>query len=130
MTSLWIIFYSVLGAFALSRLVTLAVLHWKILPRDILSNNSRWRVHHFVYGNVLIIIAAFVVIGFGVDASQWWVALLFGAGLGLILDEFPHWKGDVEELTRNVLFMREAAIAVVLGEMIILGLILGQWLAG
>lgn len=93
------------------------VLKWKVLPKNTLSNGRR--VHHFVYGNVLILITSFLVIGLGVDATSIFIAIAYGIGLGLILDEFPHWLGNVKELTRNVPIIPGALPAIIVAEVII-----------
>lgn len=112
MLSLLIILASIVSVVIISRLITFAVLKWKVLPKNTLSNGKR--VHHFVYGNVLIVFTSFLVIGLGVDGAAWWIALLYGIGLGLVLDEFPHWIGNVKELTRNVAIIPGAIPAALL----------------
>lgn len=121
MNQLWIIFISVLIVVITSRIITFAVLEWKILPKRVLSNGKR--VHHFVYGNILIVIAALLSIGLG-QGDSWLTALIFGIGLGLVLDEFPHWTGNVKELTRNTPIIPGAIPAVIIAELIILGMIM------
>ncbi len=103
-----------------SRVITFAVLQWRILPLRSLSNGRRF--HHFVYGNFLILLTSFLVIAMGVDASVWWIVIPYGIGLGLILDEFPHWLGNVKELTRNVLIVPGAlpAVAVAIALLVLL----------
>ena len=118
MTSLLIIFASILIVFAISRLVTFMVLKWKVLPKNTLSNGRR--VHHFVYGNALILATSFLIIGLGVDATNVFIAIFYGIGIGLILDEFPHWMGNVKELTRNVPIVPGAIPAIIIAEAIIL----------
>ncbi len=118
MTSLWIIFASILIVFIVSRLITFMVLKWKVLPKNTLSNGRR--VHHFVYGNVLILLASFLSIGLCVVASNIFIAIAYGLGLGLILDEFPHWLGNVKELTRSVPIIPGAIPAIIFAEVVIL----------
>lgn len=120
MGPLFIILICIIGVVTISRLITFAVLKWRILPKNTLSNGRR--VHHFVYGNALIVLASFLVIGLGVDGALWWIAVLYGVGLGLVLDEFPHWIGNVKELTRNVPIIPGAipAVAVACGVILIL----------
>ena len=122
MISLWIIFSCILFVFTISRLITFMVLRWKVLPKSTLSNGRR--VHHFVYGNVLILTASFLVIGLDFDATNNFIVIIYGIGLGLILDEFPHWLGNVKELTRNVAIIPGAIPAVIAAETIIIVLII------
>ena len=98
------------------------VLKWKVLPKNTLSNGRR--VHHFVYGNILILLASFLVIGLGVDATSIFIAIAYGVGIGLVLDEFPHWLGNVKELTRNVPIIPGAIPVIILAELILLLIIL------
>lgn len=88
-----------------------------------LSNGRR--PHHFVYGNFLIVSASFAVIGLHADPTHIAVLLAYGVGLGLVLDEFPHWIGNTKELQRNVPILRSGAIAtgVVLVVLLILSYI-------
>lgn len=109
MDPLLIIFCSILVTFLLSRLIAYAVLVWRILPERILSNGRR--LHHFVYGNILIVFTSFAVIGLGANPTSIVALIAYGVGLGLILDEFPHWLGDVKELRRNVPIIRGGLIA-------------------
>lgn len=100
MQPLLVLFLCILLTFLVSRLITFAVLVWRIVPESALSNGRR--PHHFVYGNILILLASFAVIGLHIDPSNIIVLTGYGIGLGLVLDEFPHWMGDTKELGRNV----------------------------
>jgi len=122
MINLWIIVILVALVFIISRLIALAVLRWHILPRKALSNGHR--PHHFVYGNILIVLTSFLVIGLGVDTTNVWIAIAYGLGLGLVLDEFPHWLGNVKELTRNTPVIPGALPAVIIVEVVLLVVIL------
>lgn len=109
MYPLLVIFCSILATFLVSRFVAYAVLVWRTLPQKTLSNGNR--PHHFVYGNILIVIASFAVIGLGVDPTNIVILIAYGVGLGLVLDEFPHWLGNIKELQRNVPIIRGGLIA-------------------
>lgn len=122
MNNILIIALTIPGVYLLSRLLTLAVLKWKILPANVLSNGKR--PHHFVYGNVLIVSVALAAVGFGVNPSSWYLAVLLGVGLGLVLDEFPHWTGNVKELSRNVIFIPQSLWAIVAVECALLLILL------
>lgn len=102
------------------------VLKWKILPLSTLSNGKR--PHHFVYGNFLIILTSFLVIGLGIDPENTFVIVAYGIGIGLILDEFPHWMGSVKELTRNVPLIPGAIPAIIASELTLLLLIILKYL--
>ena len=121
MSSLLVIFFCILGVFLASRFIALASLKWKILPVRILSNGKRY--HHFVWGNFLIVGAAFLAFGLGISPDNIYLVTMFGIGLGLVLDEFPHWTGNVKELTRNIPIIPGAIPVVVAVELFILILI-------
>ncbi|MEI7689453.1 MAG: hypothetical protein WCI79_00610 [Candidatus Saccharibacteria bacterium] len=127
MNSLLVIFLCVLGVFLISRFIALGSLKWKILPVKILSNGKRY--HHFVWGNFLIVGAAFMVFGLGLDVNNIYLVVIFGIGLGLVLDEFPHWTGDVKELTRNIPIIPGAVPVVAAVELFILILLALKYLA-
>lgn len=46
-----------------------------------------------------------MAIGLGIRKHKNWFALFYGIGLGLVLDEFLLWVGDVKQLTSNVLWV-------------------------
>lgn len=54
--------------------------------------------------------------------SQWPLTLTLGVGLGLVIDEFPHWIGNIKELNRNVTFMRSSFLALVVAEFLLFGI--------
>ncbi len=107
--------------FVISRIITLLVLHFHVLPKNVLSNNKR--PHHFVYGNILVILTSFLVIVLNIKTTLL-IVILYGFGIGLILDEFPHWLGNVKELTRNVKFIKGSIIAIIVSIIVLLGLFL------
>lgn len=100
-----IILISIVSVFIISRLITFSIMEWKILPKFLFSSFGNFRLHHFVYGNILITITSFLAIGLGFRKHKNWFALFYGIGLGLVLDEFLLWVGDVEQLTSNVLWI-------------------------
>jgi hypothetical protein len=92
-----IILISIVTVFAISRIITFSIIEWKILPKFLFSALGAFRLHHFVYGNMLITITSFLAIGLGIRKHKNWFALFYGVGLGLVLDEFLLWVGDVEQ---------------------------------
>lgn len=100
-----IILTSIVVVFIISRLVTFSVMEWKIFPPALFARIGDFRLHHFVYGNILITITSFFAIGLGIRKHKNWFALFYGIGLGLVLDEFLLWMGDVKQLTSNVLWI-------------------------
>ena len=114
-----IILTSIIIVFIVSRIITFSVLEWKILPKSLFALLGDFRLHHFVYGNILITITSFFAIGLGVRKHKNWFALFYGIGLGLVLDEFLLWIGDVEQLTNNVLWIPYSTTAVSIVSLII-----------
>lgn len=106
----------VLVVVIISRLIAFMVIRWKVLPINTLSNGHR--VHHFVWGNFLILLTSFLVIGLGINVNIF-IIILYGIGLGLVLDEFPHWIGNVKELTRNIEIIPGALPVVLTAEVIL-----------
>lgn len=76
----------------------------------------------------MVILTSFLVIALGVSSSNIVIVILFGIGLGLILDEFPHWMGNIKELTRNVPIIPGSIVAIVISESLILTLIIMKYL--
>ncbi len=100
-----IILVSIISTFLISRSLTYMILVQKSLPSYLFLDFGFFRLHHFVYGNILITITSFLAIGLGIRKHKNWFALFYGVGLGLVLDEFLLWVGDVEQLTSNVLWI-------------------------
>lgn len=114
-----IILTSILVVFIVSRIITFSVLEWKILPKSLFAVLGDFRLHHFVYGNILITVTSFFAIGLGIRKHKNWFALFYGIGLGLVLDEFLLWIGDVEQLTSNVLWIPYSTTAIAIVSLII-----------
>jgi hypothetical protein len=119
-----IILISIVTVFLVSRLITFSVLEWKILPKSLFAILGDFRLHHFVYGNILITITSFMAIGLGIRKHKNWFALFYGIGLGLVLDEFLLWIGDVEQLTSNVLWIPHSFTAIATVSLIIASIIM------
>jgi len=107
-----IILLSIISVFIVSRIITFSIIEWKILPPFLFVALGEFRLHHFVYGNILITITSFLAIGLGIRRHKNWFALFYGIGLGLVLDEFLLWVGDVEQLTSNVLWIPYSGVIV------------------
>lgn len=107
-----IILISIISVFIISRLITFSIMEWKILPPFLLFALGEFRLHHFVYGNILITITSFLAIGLGIRQHKNWFAFFYGIGLGLVLDEFLLWMGDVKQLTSNVLWIPYSGVII------------------
>jgi hypothetical protein len=107
-----LIILGVVGVTIVSRLVTYLILVKKSLPFWLFAQIGGYRLHHFVYGNILILVTGFFAIGLGTKKYHYLFAALYGIGVGLVLDEFLPWVGDVKQLSNNVLFIPDSLKAV------------------
>lgn len=110
--SLLIILASILVMFAINRSVAYLALEKHLLPLSVFLNIKGFRLHHFVYGNILILVTSFLAIGLNTKVNRSWLALFYGLGLGLVLDEFPLWMGDIHQLNSYVVFIPYAPTAI------------------
>ena len=118
-----IILVSIVGVFLVSRSLTYLILVEQILPRFLFLNLNGFRLHHFVYGNILIVITSFIAIVFGLRSHKNWFALFYGIGLGLVLDEFLLWMGDVNQLQSSVMWIPYSSSVVAIAGLIIASII-------
>ena len=89
------------------------------------STSSGLHLHHLVWGIVLILLSGFL--GFAVNPVSPWnevLAVLFGVGAGLTLDEFALWVylKDVYWAEEGRASFDAVIIAAVLGGLVVLGL--------
>ena len=119
-----IILTGIIGVTIVSRIATYLVLVKKVFPLWVFLQFGDYRLHHFVYGNILILITSFFAIGLGIKKHKYWFATFYGIGLGLILDEFFLWVGDVAQLTANVLWIPYSTTVVALAVLIITSIIM------
>lgn len=119
-----IILISIIGVTIFSRIITYLILIKGVLPPGLFAQIGNFRLHHFVYGNVLILITSFLAIGLGIRKHRNLFALFYGIGLGLVLDEFLLWMGDIRQLTSNVLFIPYSITVVAIASLIIATIIM------
>ena len=119
-----IILLSIVSIFVISRTLTYMILVQKSLPSYLFLDFGFFRLHHFVYGNVLITITSFLAIGRGIRNHKNWFALFYGIGLGLVLDEFLLWMGDTNQLTSIVLFIPHSATIIAIVSLLIASIIM------
>lgn len=119
-----IILLSIISVFIISRTITYMILVQKSLPMYLFLDFGFFRLHHFVYGNILITITSFLAIGLGIRKHKNWFALFYGIGLGLVLDEFLLWMGDVSELNNIVLFIPHSATVIAIVSLFIASIIM------
>lgn len=119
-----IILASIISVFLISRTLTYLILVQKSLPSYLFLDFGFFRLHHFVYGNILITITSFLAIGLGINKHKNLFALFYGIGLGLVLDEFLLWMGDTKQLTNIVLFIPHSATVIAVVSVIIASIIM------
>ena len=121
---LLIILAGIIGVTIVSRIAAYLILVKNALPIWLFLQIGDYRLHHFVYGNILILITSFFAIGLGIKKHKYLFATFYGIGLGLILDEFLLWVGDVSQLTANVLWIPYSTTVVALAVLIITSIIM------
>jgi hypothetical protein len=119
-----IILISIISVFFVSRTLTYMILVQKSLPSYLFLDLGFFRLHHFVYGNILITITSFLAIGLGIRKHKNLFALFYGIGLGLVLDEFLLWMGDTKQLTSIVLFIPHSVTVIAAVSLLIASIIM------
>jgi hypothetical protein len=89
------------------------------------ETKSGLHIHHFVWGICLLIISGFL--GFALQPDSPWVeilAVLFGMGTGLALDEFALWLHleDVYWSEQGRQSLDAVVVAAIVGGMVVLGI--------
>lgn len=107
-----LIMVSILGTFIVARIVAYLVLVTKTLPRSLFVQIGDFRLHHFVYGNIVIIVTGFLAIGLGIRKHKNLFAIAYGIGLGMVLDEFMLWVGDPVQLVSNTIWIPHSTTVI------------------
>jgi hypothetical protein len=116
---------SILATVLVVRLIvyiTAGLPHKKGLPRWFQFEIRGLHLHHFVLGNVIILALGFLTIVLQYPIHPTLALIVFGIGLGLILDEFTMWLGNVKHLVSDAIVLRQN-VAIVSLVLIILLLI-------
>lgn len=76
--------------FLLLRLLTYGI-RYQFLPFKNVVVGGGLHIHHFVWGILLLIVVGFL--GLMLENARWhpWLAVVFGIGAALVLDEFAIW---------------------------------------
>ena len=84
------VFVSFLVTFVLLRALTYGI-RYRLLPIRNVVTPGGLHVHHFVWG--IFILLAVGLLALGLDQARWHprLAILFGVGAALVLDEFALW---------------------------------------
>jgi hypothetical protein len=112
---------SFLITFALIRLLTYSI-HNNLGPfHDIVIGGSgaSIHIHHYMWGLLLIAVCGFLALS--LDAARWhpWLAIPFGIGLALVLDEFA-----LLLQLKDVYWAQQGRISVDIGVIVAAGLVL------
>jgi hypothetical protein len=113
---------SFLITFALIRLLTYSI-HNNLGPfHDIViggGSGGTIHIHHYMWGLFLIAICGFLALS--LDAAKWhpWLAIPFGIGLALVLDEFA-----LLLQLKDVYWAQQGRISVDIGVVVAAGLLL------
>jgi hypothetical protein len=82
----------------LARAISYLVIEQQALPHALFVTIEGYRLHHFVYGNFIILVIGFLKIVLGLKIPPRFAALVYGVGLGLVIDEFALWSGAIRYL--------------------------------
>jgi hypothetical protein len=74
-------------------------------------------VHHYVYGIFILTAAGYLALTFKGARATFWIALLYGLGVGLTFDEFGFWINPVFQ--RGVRWNSNGITAIVLGLLLV-----------
>ncbi len=103
------------------RLLTYAI-RYQLVPIQNVVTPGGLHIHHFVWGILILLLVGFT--GLTIDQRKWhpWLALPFGFGAALVLDEFALWLN-----LRDVYWAAEGRWSVDAG--IVAASLLGLYLA-
>jgi hypothetical protein len=118
------ILVSMIVVFIISRLITYLVIIKHTLPGSLFLNIKGFRIHHFVYGNIIITVTSFLAIGLGIKSHKRLFAICYGIGLGLVLDEFLMWMGDVPLFSTNVLWVPHSTSVIAVAALLVASFIM------
>ena len=87
-----VILVTFLVTFGLVRLITHSIRadRFKRVLRNVQTSGGL-HIHHLVPGIILLLVSGYLGIGLSNDVSEKFVAILFGIGAALTLDEFALW---------------------------------------
>lgn len=106
----------------LARLISYLVIHAETLPDFLFVTVRGYRLHHFVYGNTILVSLGFVKFILEAKISKKITGLVYGVGLGLVIDEFSLWSGGLTYLLPHNVYILNSVnlIAVLVVTMIML----------
>ncbi len=93
----------------LSRLVGFLVIDGHVLPASVFVDIHGYRLHHFVYGNIILTVLGFLTFILNVEIAPGIAAMIYGIGLGFVMDEFILWLGSITYLSVNSIWVFNTA---------------------
>jgi len=117
----FLVLSSFLATFVLTRVVTHSIRREGRIGRNIRLRGVR--VHHLVPGILLLLVTGYLSIALGVRSDSRLIAVMFGAGAALTLDEFALWLHleDVYWTERGRHSVHVVLAVAAVGSLILLG---------
>jgi hypothetical protein len=100
---MWVSF---IGTFLFLRFLTYGI-RYHFLPFRNIVTSGGLHIHHFVWGILILLIVGFLGIMIDSQRLHAWLAVAFGIGAALVIDEFALWLN-----LRDVYWAREGRISV------------------
>jgi hypothetical protein len=92
--------------FLFLRFLTYGIRYHFLPARNIVTSGGL-HIHHFVWGIFILLIVGFLGITINSPRLHAWLAVAFGIGAGLVLDEFALWLN-----LRDVYWLREGRVSI------------------
>lgn len=84
---MWVAF---IATFIFLRVLTFGI-RYHLLPVKNVVTSSGLHIHHFVWGILILLIVGFLGITLWSERLHPWLALVFGIGAALVIDEYALW---------------------------------------
>lgn len=100
-----VVLLSFLIVVLLARFISYLVIQTNDLPEWLFVTVYGFRLHHFVYGNAILGWLGFAKFVLELKIPKRITALIYGIGLGLVIDEFSLWSGGLTYLLPNNVYV-------------------------
>ncbi|MEK9132993.1 MAG: hypothetical protein AAB606_04790 [Patescibacteria group bacterium] len=118
----FIVFFAFLVTFAISRSVAYSI-YYDVVPDFLFFVRTIYirgiHIHHFNFGIILIAVAGFISLTDTIRKHVRGVAILYGVGLALIMDEF----GLLVTLNQDAYWGRRSYDAIIITSVILLNIV-------
>jgi hypothetical protein len=115
---MWVVF---IATFLFLRFLTYGIRYHFLPARNIVTSGGL-HIHHFVWGILILLVVGFLGITIDSPRLHGWLALAFGIGAALVIDEFALWLN-----LRDVYWLQEGRISIDVA--IVIAAILGLYYA-